>query len=212
MKRNWLSTALLALGLVTADAARAAIVYENATDDTFVSFIYSALPATQIGDQVQLDGTARLATRASVQFFNNGLAGEFSATLNFFETGAPVGAPLGSFVVDNIALAELGVITVDFTNLNLLVPTDLIFTVAVSNVGSGMDLGLNVFNPLGPTAGASNSSRIIVENGSFSEGITAPGEGNLYFVLEANDAVPEPGSLLMLSGGAAALFLLRRRM
>lgn len=196
-----------------ADAARAAIVYENAADDTFQSSIFSAIGATEIGDQVQLGGTARLATRASVQFYNAGPRGSFSATLTFYQTGSPVGAGLGSFVVDNIDMDQDQLLTVDFTNLNLLVPTDLIFTVAVSNLTGGADPGLNFFNFLGPTTGASNQNLYIINDGNFSEALPSlPDAGNLYFVLEADDAVPEPGSLLMLSGGAAALFLLRRRM
>ncbi len=209
--KPWLSTALLAFGLATADGAHAAIVYENATEDTLQSSIFSSIGATEIGDQVQLGGTARQATRASVQFFNLGSRGSFSATLNFYQTGSPVGAGLGSFVVDGIVMDQGDVLTVDFTNLNLLVPTDLIFTISLSNLTAGVDPGLNFFNVAGPTTGDSDGNLYIINDGNFSEALGSDA-GNLYFVLEATDAVPEPGSLLMLTGGAAALFLLRRRM
>jgi hypothetical protein len=206
--------AALALALSSAGSSWAGIVYNNTTTDTLFTYSYSVGPFSQIGDSITLGGTDRTLTSAAIQFFNGSdLGGTFSATLSFWNVGSPVGSQLGSsYVLNGLSINGLGVLTVNFGTLNLTVPDNIIFTVGISNVTAGIDLGLNAFQP--PTVGSSNSSQFItgVTSGlvtNFSTGTTNPGEGNLYLQLDAT-SIPEPSTITM-SAGAAALALLAAR-
>lgn len=209
MFKKTTSAAVLALALVTAEASLASPVYSNTTTDTLITYVYSAIGADHIGDTVTLEGFHRTVTNASVQFFNLGAGGTFSAALSFWNVGAPVGAQIGaSYLLDGLSIGALDILTVTFGNLDLLVPDSVVVTVAISNVASGVDLGLNAFEP--PSIGTSDSASIIVGVGngpaaSFSASSTNAGVGNLYLHLEAT-SVPEP-TMLVLSFGAALLVL-----
>jgi hypothetical protein len=66
--------------------AEAVLVYSNTTTDTFNTLLYSTGPFTEIGDQITLAGTERLAQSAQVLFFSVGSAsGTFDATLRLYE-------------------------------------------------------------------------------------------------------------------------------
>lgn len=207
-----LRVAVLAVAMACSSAAAPVTIYDNTATDTGFTHVYSVGGYTAIGDSISLSGTERTLNNASVQFFNLGSAGTFSATLTFHDAGSPVGAQIGSpYVIDDISMDALEILTVTFSNLNLLAPGDnLVFAVAVSNVLGGMDIGLNAFDP--PGTGSSNSGFIVVNDGSgLSEIATAAGEGNLYFRLDAT-AIPEPSSL-SLAGGVLllGLALMRRQ-
>lgn len=209
--KPWISVVLLVMGLLAADAARGAIVYENATEDTFQTSVFSSIAATEIGDRIRLGGTARFAQRASVQFYNVGSPGSFAATLTFYEAGAPVGAAVGSFLVNGITMDQDQILTVDFDNLNLSLPTDLIFTIALSNVTNGTDPGLNFFGLTGPTVGSSDTNLYVINDGNFLE--VAPvvtDAGNLFFVLDAIE-VPGPSGAMAFLLVAIAVLPLRRK-
>src|SRR5262245_39566358 len=79
--------------------AAGAVVYSNTTTDTLNTIAYAANGFVELGDQVQLAGTERNATLATVQFFNFGSAGTFDATLRLFEVGSPVGSQIGGNVL-----------------------------------------------------------------------------------------------------------------
>ncbi|MBY0505039.1 MAG: PEP-CTERM sorting domain-containing protein [Bryobacteraceae bacterium] len=186
----------LVLALASASYARAEIVYNNTTTDTFDTYLFSVYGANMLGDAISLDGLARSVSSASVQFYNNSINsnGSFSATLRFYNTGSPVGAQLGpAYTLNNLAIGAMSILTATFSNLNTTVPNNLVFAVSVSNVSPGLDLGLTAFNP--PTVGTSDNSALILQIGStFSTGAPLSGSGNLYFRL---DAVPEPGTLAL---------------
>lgn len=213
----------LMAGLLAATALQAAPVYNNSTTDTLNSAVYSALGASQIGDQIHLGGTARLGTSATVQFYELGGGGTFSATLSLFAVnaanGGGVGALLGSFSTTG-SIAQNDVANVSWSLSNLALQDDMIFTVAISNLTAGMDLGLNFFDP--PTVGTSDNQSFVVGTGSgYATGTTQQGFDNLFFMLDAADrtgtgnTVPEPASTgLVLSaflGLAAARKQIRRR-
>lgn len=197
---------LLVMAVLSVGTGRADIVYSNTSIDTLVTYYFSANNSTQIGDTISLGGTARSLNSASVQFYNNGASGTFSATLNLWNTGSPVGGQLGSFTVNGLSLGSGGILTVSFTSLNLVVPDNLVFTVAVSNLSSGsMDLGLNAFEP--PSVGSSNSGQLILNpGGNFASAVAAPGQGNLYFLLDASN-IPEPSTVGLIAAGGIALAL-----
>ena len=190
-------------------AAMATTVYSNTTTDTGDTVFYSVNAASELGDQILLGGTNRVATSAMVQFFNNGSAGTFDATLRLFQVGSPVGAQIGgNFVVSGIVSAGLDVINVTFSSLNVLVPNNLIFTLSVGNLltAGTMDLGVDMFEP--PTIGSSDNT-FMIANQSGYKSLTTNNE-NVYFQLAA-DPVPEPASFALLGGGMVLLLLARKK-
>jgi hypothetical protein len=214
MKSPLLAT--LALAFIGAGASPAAtIVYDNTGKDTLKTYFYSVGPFEGIGDAITLGGTDRLLNSATVQFYNSFDAiGTFTATMNFFEAGSPAGAPIGGpYVVDNIAIPGVDIFNVTFTNLNLLVPDNLVFIVGISNVTGNVDLGLNAYTT--PSPGSSDDAAIVVNNGSgFVTGPTVQGEGNLYLILDANTpstGVPEPGTVTLVGGALIGVLAIARK-
>jgi hypothetical protein len=195
--RYTLPFALLMLGC--ASGARATVLYDNTTTDTLDTFLYSLAqpPYTALGDQIHLI-SAGTANQAQVEMFNNGDAGTFDATLDFFNVGSPVGSSLGSFDVTNISSVGQDVIDITF-NLSggLSVPQDLIFTVSVSNTSPNMDLGVDMFEP--PTVGSSDNSFMIAQSGGVYSQLGTPSE-NVYFQLSGTTgtSTPEASSFTML--------------
>lgn len=186
-----MSVGALLSALVLSFPAWSAPVYDNSTTDTLNTYFYSVGAYTEIGDAVTLGGTDRTLTDAAVQFYNNGSStGTFDATLRFYSLAQN---PLGSFQNVGLTIGGLDILTVTFPSLNLTVPEQFIFTVAVSNVAAGLDLGLNAFEP--PSVGQSDSQSIMVDDGTgLAPGATASGLGNLYFV--ANATTPGPNRVL----------------
>ena len=201
--------AALALAVASAGSGYAGTIYNNTTTDTLVTYFYSTGPYTQIGDSISLGGTDRTLTDATVQFFNNGTAGTFTATLSFWNVGAPVGSQIGSsYVLNLISMNQFDILNVTYSSLNLLVPNNLVFTIDLSNVSNNtMDVGLNAFEA--PSVGSSNNAQIITGS-PFATGLTTAGEGNLYLRLEAT-TVPEPATITMAGAAMLALLAARRR-
>ena len=201
--------AVLAFALAGAGSSFAGTIYNNSTNDTLITYFYSAGPYSQIGDSIALGGTDRTLTDAMVQFFNNGSAGTFTATLSFWNVG---GSQIGSsYVLNGLSMNQFGILNVTFSSLNLLVPNNLIFTVAVSNLSNNtLDIGLNAFEP--PSVGSSDNAQIITRIGSeaFAIGSTAAGEGNLFLKLAAT-TVPEPSTIAMAGGAAILAFFAARK-
>jgi hypothetical protein len=183
MKTQLLS--FLVIALSTASSALATTVYNNTTTPTPALYLYSVGPYRQIGDTIALGGTDRILTSATVQFFNLGSAGSFDATLRFWNVGSPVGSQIGTSYVTPVSIGELQELNVTFTDLNVLVPNNLVFTIGISDWSPGIDVGLSAYEP--PSFGSSNDSEIItrLNSGSFSADLSAAQEGNLFLRLEA---------------------------
>jgi hypothetical protein len=199
---NMKITLLIAL-LMPASCFRAAadmLLYSNTTTDTGDTVLYSVGPYTALGDDIHL-ASAGTADMAEIELFNNGDAGTFDAQLNFFNVGAPVGSPLGSFGVADIPSAGSDVIDIHFVlGAGLSVPQNLIFTVTVSNMSPNMDLGVDMFQP--PTVGSSDPSFMIVESSDVYNQLGTNDE-NVYFQLNgtAEGAAPEGSSLTQFGTG-----------
>jgi hypothetical protein len=196
--RTLLPSALLLLGCAL--AGRATTLYDNTVTDTLDTVFYSIGPYSALGDQIQLI-SAGTATQAEVEMFNNGSAGTFDAQLNFYNVGSPVGSLLGSFILSNISSEGSDVIDMTFDlGAGLTVPEDLIFTVSLNNVGAGMDLGVDMFEP--PDVGSSDNSFMIVESGGLYSTLGTNSE-NVYFQLNgtAGTSAPEASSLVLLGTG-----------
>jgi len=151
MKNVWLRVLALAAALSTS-AFGGVIVYSNTTTDTLTSNGFAGNGATELGDTITLFGTERLATLATVQFFNSGTAaGTFDTTLRLFNVGAPVGSQIGSGVtVSGVSAPAGGIFNVSFVLPSLLVPDNLVFTVSADNSTAGVVMSVNLFNPPTP--------------------------------------------------------------
>lgn len=204
--------ACLAVGLSCAHAT-AGVVYSNTTTNLFLGSSYTGNSFTQIGDQIHLAGTERLATLANVEVFNLGVAaGTFDATLRLFDVGSPVGSQIGSdFVQTGVSAPGSSFIQFSFALPNVLVPDDLVFTLGISNQSAGANILAVLYNP--PTIGGSDSSFLIANDGT-NFGLYTAGAGggkdNVYFELHAQ-AVPEPSSIVMLGLGALGVMFARRQ-
>jgi hypothetical protein len=195
--------------LLSAQAFGATIIFSNTTTDTNDTLAYAANGFTQIGDRITLAGVNRFATLATVQFFNNGAAGTFDATLRLFNVGSPVGSQIGSdIVLTGISAPASDVLNVAFNLPSLLVPDNLIFTLSFANPSAGVDIiGLDMFEP--PTVGSSNNTFAIANNGTnFVQTLTA--SENVFFELQADlTAVPEPATAALAGSALLGLVLLR---
>jgi hypothetical protein len=196
MKSALRSFALLTLGF--AAVARGSTLYSNTTTDTLDTFFYSAGPWVVLGDRIHLISPGA-ASQANVEFSNDGSAGgTFDAELDLFDVGSPVvGALIGTFDLTGNSIGA-GKIDLSFSLGALAVPQDLIFTLSVSNVSLGVDLGVDMFEP--PTVGSSDNSFMIAATtlpNYFQLGTT---NENVYFQLSAQD-VPEPSSVALVGAG-----------
>lgn len=213
MKTRFFATLLWAA--LSVGSSHAATIYQNTTNDTLNTIFFSVGAYSQIGDSITLGGTDRFLTTARVQFYNNGSSGTFTATLNFWDAsgvGLLPPSPIGSsYTSSGNSINSLDILDVTFSLPYLLAPNNLIFTVAVSNQTSGLDLGLNLFEP--PTVGTSNNAAIItrVASNNFVAETTAAGLGNLYLQLDAAAEVPEPATITMAAAALLALCLTRNR-
>jgi hypothetical protein len=163
---------------------------------------------------ITLAGTDRTATSATAEFFNGGsVAGTFDAVLRFFDVGAPVGAQIGSgFSATGISVGAANVVDVLFSNLgNVFLPDSVVFTLEISNVSAGLDLGVTMFNP--PTLGTSSNQNFITQSGAtFALSSTGTSTDNVFFSLDATTAgIPEPGTMLLTLAGVPTLAWMRRR-
>jgi PEP-CTERM motif-containing protein len=195
--------------LVAATGHASIIYYDNTNpaNDTLTDTVYSAGPYAGIGDSITLAGAGLGATGALAEFYNDGSAGTFDATLQFFAAGSPVGAPIGStFTLAGINVGSNAYADVDFQLGGLNLPANIVFILGVANVEDGVDPGVELYS--GPAGVGSNTqdSQIILQDGGYTEGTTGQGGGNPYFELSA--AVPEPSTWLL---AAAGLYVALRR-
>lgn len=196
------------------------VVYDNTATDLGTTLAYAVNGYTEIGDQIHLGGTERVASQATVQFFNNGSAGTFDAILRLYMVGPDSGTPVGSQIGPDVSLSSvvapatngLTGFNVVFLLSGILLPDDLIFTVEISNQSAGVDiLGLDNYGPT-PSTGSSDSSFAIARNGSgFLQVLTA--DENLFFELQANAdvGVPEPSTFALAAAVLAGFAGVRRK-
>ena len=209
---------LLALGSLTAaQAFGGSIVYSNTTTDIDESFSIVANGFTQVGDQIQLAGTDRLATQAKVEFFNLGDSGTVDATLQLFNVGAPVGSQIGSGItLTGISAPGGSEFDATFALPNLMVPDNLIFMLSIANQSAGVSVdGPELYNP--PTIGSSDNTFAIGYNGTTFSQVMLPDSSNVFFELDAtssSQAAPEPATLGQMASsliGLAAFARMRTR-
>lgn len=187
-------------------------VYLNTTTDTGNTLTYASFGYTQLGDQISLAGTDRLAVLAIAQLFNSGTAGTVDLTLRLFDLGAPVGTQIGpdfvrtAVTVPGVDDPEGGVFNVNFNLPNVLVPDNLIFTLSFANASAGVDLGVNMFEP--PTVGTSDNTLAIGNDGTSFVTINTLNE-NVFFELDAT-SLPEPGTAALALTALAMLWRKRR--
>jgi hypothetical protein len=207
---------LLALIVLAQSIGLGATIYNNTVTDTGDTLFFSVAPYSEIGDVIQVSGTERFATRAWVQFFNGGTSGAFDATFRIYalglSSGSPVGGQIGSdYMVKNQTAPRLASFDIAFDMSNIMVPGQFVFTVSVTNVVGGADLGLNLFDP--PTVGSSANAFLITRDASgFSESTLPGNDANLYFQMTASDVIsPEPSTIVLVSMALMGALLGRPR-
>jgi hypothetical protein len=188
----------LLLALAAGPAGAGTFYYASSpTNDTGASLTFSSGPYDGIGDSIGL--TSPIAgTDAILQLFNDGASGgTFDATLTFFQVGPPVGDQIGSsFTLTGNAVGALSYVNLDFTLGYQSLPANLVFILQVSNVSSGVDLGLELYSD--PTLVGANiaDTAIVHDNTGYNQVPT--GGGNPYFELSG---VPEPSTWVLAGAG-----------
>ncbi|MBL0937662.1 MAG: hypothetical protein IBJ03_02145 [Gemmatimonadaceae bacterium] len=184
--------------------AQLSTVYDNSSFDTFITYAFSAVNATRIGDVAQLEGMNRLLSNLSIQLYNfSGSSGFFDAQLELYNYDGSIGPLIGNASVSGVGINGNGTQTVTFTDLDLVVPDQFAFVIGISSIVGAIDVGLNIFGP--PTIGSSDDAHLLVDYGSgIQDGTTAQGEGNLYMVANALP-VSEPSTALLIVFGLASL-------
>jgi hypothetical protein len=103
---------------------------------------------------------------------------------------------------------EAGVFNIDFSLPNILVPTDLIFTLSFTNASAGVDiLGPNLFEP--PTMGASDNTFAIAYDGTSFSTVSTDNQ-NVFFELDAT-SLPEPATAGLVLAALTAAMVWRKR-
>ncbi len=209
---------VFSLTVFVAEQLRAEIIYSNTTTDTNTGINFDnafGVPFAEVGDQISLAGTGRAAQVASVQVIPISGEGFFDATLRFYDVGASGGGPVGTQIGESFTVRTVQVLSTDgFQNIDfaingIVLPDDVTFTLAISNLTSGLSLGLSLFS--GPTIGRSDNLFLITKNsaGTFAQEAST---ANLYFSLSTTaTSVPEPLTLPIIAIGFAATALAKRR-
>lgn len=201
---------LLLISILFAATAHASIIYyyDNTTpaNDTTTDTVYSSGPYQGVGDTISLASPGVDATDALAEFYNDGSAGTFDATLQFFQAGSPVGAEIGTeYTITGISVLANSYADVDFQLGGLNLPTNVVFILGVANVGEGVDPGVELYT--GPSVGSNTpDTQIVLQGGLYSQGAAG---GNPYF--ELTSSVPEPSTWLLAAVGFGAAVWSRRR-
>jgi hypothetical protein len=212
MKKTLLFSTILAALLAVPGRANV-IVYNNGTVDTLFGLdLISGYDA--VGDSITLQNNTPglLLNFAKAQFFNIGTAGTFDATLQFFQTGSPVGIQIGTdYTVTGIDINDFGYADVIFPLPGITLPDNIVFMLSASNLSSGVQLEVELYGPT-PSVGSNTAGSAIGLNGSSFSVVdtTGIGGGNPFLVLQQT---PEPGETVLIGSGllAMAAYLRRRR-
>jgi hypothetical protein len=212
MKKTILFSTILA-ALFAVPGRANVIVYNNGTVDTaFGLDLISGYDA--VGDSITLQNNTPglLLNFAQAEFFNIGAAGTFDATLQFFQTGSPVGLQIGTdYTVTGIDIDEFSYADVIFSLPNITLPDNVAFMLSAANLSPGVQLEVELYGPT-PSIGSNTPGSAIGLNGSsYSVVDTAGiGGGNPFLLLQQT---PEPGETALIGSGllAMAAYLRRRR-
>jgi hypothetical protein len=211
------SLTILVLAALFAGSASAngfIVLYDNTNApaaDTFTSLSYSAGPYDGIGDSITL-ASPGTASDAFLQLFNNGTDGTFDASLLFFNAGAPVGTQIGTtYTQTGLTAGANSYVNLAFNNLNLVLPANIVYILELTNVTSGVDLGLELYS--GAAAGSNISdTAIVLQGSSFMQTSTGDtGAGNPAFELTELTPTPEPSTWLLAGLGLFAAVWKSRR-
>jgi hypothetical protein len=192
-------------------SASAEIIYDNSTN--YEEKFNDSLLET--GDEINLAGTARLATAFAFEYFGEfALTGDETARVRFYQMNGVPGEnefpTPGTLLYDSGAFnITSGYHSVSITELSVLLPEDKItWSVEFGGINPTESVGLLYYNP--PTVGSSDAYFWEKENGSWLA-VATDGTGNNFAAqLTAVQATPPPGFRIANArnqGGAAALTL-----
>jgi hypothetical protein len=186
---------------------QASIVYNNST--TYLGLDYKS--TNEFGDQIKLDAasTDRIVTEVNFEYYlSHDASGNEKADLRIYNNAIPNSidpSAVGTLVYDSgmYSIAS-GYNQFDVTGLNLLVTSDLTWTVQFSGIETGESAGLLFYNP--PTTGSSLDDFWEKENGVWTlKRLSTDGGPIANFGVQIT-AIPEPTTIqLALMSGMAWL-------
>lgn len=187
-------------------ASATSIVYDNTTTDT--DFYYPD-GQNEFGDEITLAGTERLVTAFTFSYLGD-FTGENDETarIRFYVNDGTGGAP-DTLLYDSGAFSIFSGINVHtLSGLSVVVPDTYTWVVQWGGTTQTVDdnAGLLIYDP--PTVGASGDYFWMKDDTGWSMYTFAGVVANFYAQVEA---IPEPGTLLLLGGGLAGLAFYRRK-
>jgi hypothetical protein len=205
--------ALLAAALVLAQSAQADLVYNNGAPSSDLSTRFNP-GGVEVGDEIILGGTYRLATNFTFQYWGENFSGgDETAVVRFYNNNGPTNSPgtvfwnSGSFTITATNRATL---SFDLTSLNLVLPESFTWTVRFFGIDTGESAGVDVYDP--PTTG--NNYDDYWDHGVANNDWTLRTNVNsipMSFGAQVSATVPEPGSLVLGLFGGLSLLALKLR-
>ena len=201
----------LVLVLVVATPGGAGIIYDNTVNSTGFYIRFPGNGFVEGGDEVTLDGTVRTVTQFATQIYTT-TEGTADITLRFYDGGGPgldtppailLGAPI---TLTGVTLPnEITLVT--FPVPDYVVPDNLIWTLAFSNLTGGADPGPLINDP--PIIGSSDDYIWVDQGGGFFSGSFG---GSPVANLSAQiTVVPEASTYILFGLGALGLMVWRKR-
>jgi hypothetical protein len=218
----WSVGSACAAALLACQSADATVVFNNTTGDLLERFNPALV---EIGDEIVLAGTARVATNFVFQYYGENFSGDEVARVRFYQNdGFPSsGVPSPGLVFYDsgpfsISATPRSTIAFDFTTLkagnkfnpgqSFTLPNSFTWTVQFYNPdgNAGYQAGVDLYNP--PTAGWDYNSYwdndplngwLLKTNASYA----------MNFGARLEAVVPEPNTIVLGLGGALLVLLFR---
>jgi hypothetical protein len=213
---------LLALILVPNLSQAASILYDTTNLSIGFGTVISTSPSNQLGNEIMLTGThpvAQLVTdfdlfyRGFVPLSGQTLTGQGTATLRFWTNDTSPNLIFQSTALPVLS-GSLGIQTLSFDNLHVVVPRTFVWTAQFGGITSGYSTPAG----LAPVTGTVVGTQLATWLGP-GAGVPSPSSPNYIFEATVKGtplgtgggSVPGPSSLVLLACSFAALIAWRLR-